>query len=171
MPLLTALALSIGGLGGIATWLFIGPLAGLGLQIWAAFIAWAAYFHSGGKVAALTTNLPAHVFGGLVGLLALYGVTLLAGSLGVPIAAGICVGIGAGAMVLAANIPALASIPSSVYGFACVAAYGLLANKLGTLMSVSLVDNPWFDISASMIIGGFLGHISNVIGNAMAAKA
>ena len=43
MPLLTALAISIGILGGVATWLFTGPLAGFSLQIWAAFIAWAAF--------------------------------------------------------------------------------------------------------------------------------
>lgn len=38
MSLVSALAISVGVLGGVATWLFLGPLAG-GLQIWAAFIA------------------------------------------------------------------------------------------------------------------------------------
>lgn len=103
MPILTALAISIGVLGGLATWLFIGPMAGLGLQIWAAFIAWAAFYHSGGKEAALKTNIRAHVFGALVGLVALIGTTSLAGALGVPVAAAICVGIGAAVIVLAAN--------------------------------------------------------------------
>ena len=168
MPVLTALAISIGVLGGIATWLFIGPMAGLGLQIWAAFIAWAAFYHSGGTQAALKTNLPAHVFGGLVGLIALFGVTQLGAPLGVPVAAAICVGIGAAIIVLAANIPALGSIPSSVYGFGCTAGYALLANKLGTLMSMSLINNPWLNISVSMIIGGLFGYVSQIIGMKMA---
>jgi hypothetical protein len=171
MPLLTALAISIGVLGGVATWLFVGPFAALGLQIWAAFVAWAAFYHSGGKEAALKTNIPAHILGAIIGWAALVGTTTLAGGLGVPLAAGICVGIGAAAMVLAANIGAFGSIPSSVYGFACVAGYALLAGKLGTLTSASLVDNPLINIVVSMVIGSLLGWLSERIGGALAAKS
>jgi len=171
MPLLSALAISIGVLGGVATWLFVGPLAALGLQIWAAFVAWAAYYHSGGKEAALKTNIPAHILGAIVGWAALFGTVSLAGGLGVPIAAGICVGIGAAIMVLAANISAFGSIPSTVYGFACVAGYALLAGKLGTLTSASLVDNPLINIVVSMVIGALFGWLSERIGGALATKA
>ncbi len=171
MPLLTALAISIGVLGGVATWLFVGPvLGGLGLQIWAAFIAWAAYYHSGGTPAALSKNIPAHVFGALVGYIVLILLGSLAGSLGVPLAAGILVGIGAAILVLGANMPALASIPSSVYGFGCVAGYALLANKLGTLTTASIVDNPFINIVISMIIGALFGFLSEKVGGALAKK-
>jgi hypothetical protein len=170
MPLLTALAISIGALGGIATWLFVGPAAGLGLQIWAAFIAWAAFYHSGGGTAALTKNIPAHIFGGLVGLVSLIGIVNLAGSLGLPVAAGICVGLGAAAIVIAANVPALAMIPASVYGFGCTAAYALLGAKLETLTSVSLINNPWLCVSASMIVGALFGYASEAAGKAMAGS-
>lgn len=171
MPLLTALAISIGLLGGIATWLFTGPVLGaLGLQIWAAFIAWAAYYHSGGTTAALRSNIPAHIFGALVGYIVLILLGNLAGSLGVPVAAGILVAIGAAIIVLAANVPALASIPSSVYGFGCVAAYALLAGKLGTLMSASIVDNPFINIVVSMIIGAVFAFLSEKIGSSLAKK-
>ena len=170
MPLLTALALSIGVLGGLATYAFVGPLAGVGLQIWAAFFAWAAFYHSGGKTAALRANIPAHILGAFVGWLALVGTTSLAGGLGVPVAAGICVGIGAAAMVLAANMPMFALIPSTVYGFACVAAYALLAGKLGLLYAGTIVDNPLLNVVASMVIGTLLGYLSEAIGVALAKK-
>ncbi|MCB8836499.1 DUF1097 domain-containing protein [Aurantimonas sp. VKM B-3413] len=170
MPLLTALALSIGVLGGVATWAFVGPAAGVGLQIWAAFVAWAAFYHSGGKMAALRANIPAHILGAVVGWLALVGTTSLAGGLGVPVAAGICVGIGAAAMVMAANLPLFGSIPSSVYGFACVAGYALLAGKLGTLYAGNIVDNPLINIVASMVIGSVLGYLSEVIGVAISKR-
>lgn len=170
MPLLTALAISIGVLGGIATWLFVGPLAALGLQIWAAFVAWAAYYHSGGKEVALKTNIPAHILGAIVGWTALLGTTSLAGGLGVPIAAGICVGIGAAVMVFAANVAAFGSIPSTVYGFACVAGYALLAGKLGTLTSTSLVDNPLLNIVVSMVVGALFGWLSERLGGVLATK-
>jgi hypothetical protein len=52
MSLNTALAISLGVLGAVATWLFLGPLGGA-LQIWAAFIAWGCYYHCGGKEAGL----------------------------------------------------------------------------------------------------------------------
>jgi hypothetical protein len=44
----TALAISVGVFGAVATWLFLGPLGGA-LAIWAAFIAWGCFFHCGGK--------------------------------------------------------------------------------------------------------------------------
>lgn len=96
--------------------------------------------------------------------------TTLAGSLGVPIAAGICVGIGVIVLVLGANLPLLAQIPSAVYGFASVAAYALLANKLGTLTSASIVDNPLINIVLSMVIGSLLGWLSEKVGTALAAR-
>lgn len=170
MNLLSALAISIGVLGGVATWAFVGPAAGLGLQIWAAFVAWAAFYHSGGGSGSLGKNIPAHLFGGLIGLLALIATTKLAGGLGLPLAAGLSVGIGAAVIVLAANLPVLAQIPSSVYGFGCVAAYALLGGKLETLTSVSLIDNPWINVSVSMVIGALLGALSEAIGKAMAAR-
>jgi hypothetical protein len=171
MPLLTALAISIGVLGGVATWLFVGPLAGLGLQIWAAFVAWAAYYHSGGKEGSLKTNIPAHIWGAVLGWVALLAINALAGSLGVPLAAGISVAVTVIVLVLGANLPMFAQIPSSVYGYACVAAYGLLAGKLGTLTSASLVDNPLINIVVSMIVGALLGWLSERIAGALTAKA
>ncbi len=168
MPLLTALAISIGVLGGIATWLFVGPAAGLGLQIWAAFIAWAAYYHSGGKPESLQSNIPAHIYGAFIGWAALYAITLLAGPLGVPLAGGIAVGVGAAAIVLGANAGLLASIPSSVYGFGCVAGFTLLAGKLDMLTTVSLNDNPFINIVVSMVIGSLFGWLSEMLGGAMA---
>lgn len=170
MPLITALAISIGVLGGIATWLFVGPLAAVGLQIWAAFIAWGAYYHSGGKEASLKTNIPAHIWGALLAWASLFATTALANALGVPLAAGICVGIGVVVLVFGANMPLLAQIPSAVYGFACVAAYTLLAGKLGTLTSASIVDNPLINIIVSMVIGALLGWLSEKIAGALAAR-
>lgn len=170
MPILTALTISIGLLAGIATWLFVGPAAALGLQIWAAFIAWAAFYHSGGKGAALKSNIPAHILGVVVGWLALIGIVNLGANLGVPLAAGLLVGIGAAVLVFAANVPSFGSIPSSVYGFGCVAAYTLLAGKTGTLTAASIVDNPLINIVVSMVIGALFGWLSEAFGGALAKK-
>ena len=65
MSLNTALALSLGVLGAIATWLFLGPLGGM-LAIWAAFIAWGCYYHSGGKESALQSTIVCTAAGAII---------------------------------------------------------------------------------------------------------
>src|SRR5271154_6296869 len=91
MDLITALAISISVLGGIATYVLLSPI-GLGLQIWAVFIAWATFFHCGGKEAGLAKAITHIVFGAIMAFIALLLVTQipLAASLGLPLWAAIC---------------------------------------------------------------------------------
>ena len=49
MTLLIALTISIGLLAMVATWLILGPLAVVNIQVWQVFIAWASHYHNGGK--------------------------------------------------------------------------------------------------------------------------
>jgi len=165
MPILTALAISIGVLGGIATYLFLGPMGGLGLQIWAAFVAWACFFHNGGKESGLMTTIVCNIFGVIVAWAAFILFNGIAGGMGAPMAAGIAVAIAAAVMCLAANVPALGSIPSSVYGFACTAGFALLAGggKLGMLYSSAITDNPAINIIASMVIGAVFAYVSEKV--------
>src|SRR5688572_26118132 len=105
MSLITALAISIGGLGGIATWIYLGYLPDL--QIWATFIAWACFFHCGGKENGLKTTIICNIAGAILAWIA---VVIFANSSGVLAAvpglwAGILVGITVAIMVLLANIP------------------------------------------------------------------
>ena len=124
MTVLIALALSIGVLAVVATWLVLGPLAAFNLQIWQVFIAWACFFHTDGKTDGLKKTIPCMVFGAVDGMLAV----MLIGQLGAlgALAAPVAVGIGAAVIVLAAHIGLLATIPASVYGFASVAGLILL---------------------------------------------
>ncbi len=124
MPSLIALAVSIGVLATAATWLFLGPLAAMLMQIWQAFIAWACFFHCGGEVEGLKKTVICMSFGAVVGALSV----LLAGQLGAlgSLAAPVAVGIGATVIVLAAHLGFLGAIPASVYGFAAVAGLILL---------------------------------------------
>ena len=105
----TALAISVGVLGAIATWLFLGPLGGA-LAIWAAFIAWGCFFHCGGKEQGLQSAILNNAAGAVIAGITLVVATKtgMADKLGLPIWAAICVGIGVAAMVLLANIPMFA---------------------------------------------------------------
>ncbi len=154
MPLLFALAVSIGLLATLATWLFFGPLAAMGVQIWQCFIAWACFFHVGGKLKGLQTTAVSMIFGAIIGALSV----TLAGSLGAfgAFAAPVAVGIGAAVIVLAAHLPLLASIPSCVLGFASVAGLILLGKDMtpfGALTPTLL----------SIVIGACFGYVSEMV--------
>jgi len=160
MTLNTALAISLGVLGGIAAWLFLGPLGGA-LAIWATFIAWGCFFHCGGGEHGLQSTIAGNVLGAIVG-----GITLMVATrtgmdaqIGLAVWAGICVGVGVAVMVLLANIPLFASIPAQVYGFAAVVALSLVGNATGALTDVSL-GNPMVAVILSMIVGAVLGYVS-----------
>src|SRR5271154_7407855 len=139
MDLITALAISIGVLGGIATFVLLSPF-GMGLQIWAAFIAWATFYHCGGKEAGLTKAVIHLIFGAIMAYIALLLVTQvpLGGALGVPLWAGICVLITVFILVYAAKAPMLSDIPASVYGYAATAGLALAGNKLGAVTTAAL---------------------------------
>jgi hypothetical protein len=71
MNLVARLALVISLLGAFATWLFLGPLAAFGLQIWAAFIMWGAFYHCGGGVSSFKAALAGGVWGAIMAAMAL----------------------------------------------------------------------------------------------------
>lgn len=158
MTILFALALSIGTLAVVATWVFLGPLAALHVQIWQAFIAWAAFYHCGGKGGGFKNTLVGMVFGAAVGALSV----MLAGQLGGlgSFAAPVAVGIGAAAIVLAAHIPLLSTIPASVYGFASIA--GLILLKGLTPVDALLPT------IISILLGAAFGWLSESMGGKMA---
>jgi Protein of unknown function (DUF1097) len=153
MTLLIALTVSIGLLAVIATWLFLGPLAAMNLQIWQAFIAWACFFNNGGKSAGLKTTILCMSFGAVVGMASV----LLIGQLGGlgALAAPVAVGIGAAVIVLAAHLPLLSAIPASVYGFASVAGLILLKGLPATEAIVPTI--------LSIVLGALFGWASEQI--------
>lgn len=153
------LALVIGLLGAFATWLFLGPLAGFGLQIWAAFIMWGAFYHCGGGFPGFRTALAGGVWGAIMAAVAL---ALIAKVGGGPAGAAVCVGVTVAIFILGANIPLLAAIPAAVYGYSAVAALALL--KPGEdIFSVDIVSNPLINIVVSMVIGSVLAFVSEKI--------
>jgi hypothetical protein len=93
-------------------------------------------------------------FGAFVGMLSV----MLAGQLGAlgGLAAPVAVGIGAAAIVLAAHVGLLSTIPAGVYGFAAVA--GLILMK-----GVAPVDAIVPTIG-SVILGAAFGWLSEALG-------
>ncbi|SON56322.1 hypothetical protein HDIA_2781 [Hartmannibacter diazotrophicus] len=165
MNLVTALAIVIGVLGAIATYIFVGNVTGLGLQIWACFIAWASFFHCGGGEAGLKATIPANVWGSLVATVALILIGQMSGG-SVPMIA-VIVGVTVFILILGAHVALLSAIPAAVYGYACTAAFGLLVAGADP-MSAAVQTSPFLNISISMIIGAIFGYVSGKIAGAIA---
>jgi len=163
MSKLIALAISVGVLAVVATWLFGLPLlTDNHLQVWQAFIAWGCHFHSGGKATGTRNTILCMSFGALVGMVSV----LLAGQLGSLGALGtpIAVGIGATVIVLASTIPLLAVIPASVYGFASIA--GLILLGAGMTPTTALLPTI-----LSVIIGAAFGYVSEAATEMLSKKS
>lgn len=162
MSPLLALAVSVGVLAVVATWIFgLDPVATAKLQIWQAFIAWGCHYHSGGKFTGTRNTVVCMSFGSVVGM----GAVLLAGQMDAlgSFAAPVAVGLGATVIVLASSVPLLATIPASVYGFASIA--GLILLGAGMTPTTSLLPTL-----LSIVIGAAFGYISEAVAGALTAK-
>jgi hypothetical protein len=167
MDLVTALAVVIGLLGGAATYLCLSDFFGLGLQIWAVFIAWASFYHCGGKVQGFVSSVLANLWGVVWGALTLIAFSNLDFGLEAPVWAGICVAVGVCVMILGCKIPIFSAIPATVYGYAATVALALLTNSVPGLVEPTLA-NPAVIIALSMIVGGIFGLISEAIAGVVA---
>jgi len=159
MPRLIALAVTVGVLAVIATWIFgLDPLVAAKLQVWQAFIAWGCHFHAGGGNLGSRQTVVCMSFGALVGMVSV----MLAGQLGSlgSLAAPVAVGLGATVIVLMSSVSLLAAIPASVYGFAAIAGLILLGD--GVAPEAALVPTI-----LSVIIGAIFGYVSEFISNAL----
>ena len=161
MSSLVALALSVAVLGGVAAWLFLSVGS---ILIWAAFVAWACFLHSGGDVPALKSTIISNIFGVVaawVAALVILGVPMAA-TLTLPVWAGIVVAITIFIYILMSNIEVFASIPGSTYGYACT--FGFLLQtpeklSMEALTSVSM-SNALIVVPISMVIGALFAFVS-----------
>ena len=157
-----ALAVSVGVLAVVATWIFfLDPVAAANLPVWQAFIAWGCHYHSGGKFTGTRNTIVCMSFGAVVGMAAV----LLAGELNAlgAFAAPLAVGLGATVIVLSSQLPLLGTIPASVYGFASIA--GLIL--LGEGMSATRALVPTI---LSIVIGAAFGYVSEAVAGALTKK-
>jgi hypothetical protein len=169
MSSLLSLSLSIAVLGGIWAYLALGPLAGFVL-VWAGFIAWGCFFHSGGDGKALTKTICGTVYGAVVGWIALliifkFGV----GGMGVAAIAAV-VAVTVFFLVIVASMDALSVVPANVYGYAAIVAYALHAAGAQDNLTVAGFANPLLLLIASLIAGAVMGYISGAAAKAITSS-
>ncbi len=158
MSKLTALALSIAVLGGVWAFLALGPLAG-SVLVWAGFIAWGSYFHSGADGAALQKTIVGMIYGAMVAGVALALVVANPLGLAASIAAPVYVAITVFFLVIVAGINLLSVVPANVYGYAATAGYALSTNT-ANLTTTPDLTNPVLLVALSVVIGTLFGAAS-----------
>ena len=174
MSQLTALSVSIAVLGGIWAFLALGPLSGLVL-VWAGFVAWGCYFHTGGDIAALKKTIAGNIYGALIAWVALNIIVNVAMPALGTVWPAIVVGVTVFFLVIVAKCDLLSSVPANVYGYAATVAYSLHqpspenTGPLHSLMSVSMA-NPLILLSVSMVAGAVFGMISGKVAGALTKK-
>ena len=173
MPQLTALSLSIAVLGAVWAYLALGPLAGFVL-VWAGFIAWGCFFHTGGDQKALVKTIVGTAYGAVIAWIALLIIV------NVPVPAlgtvwpAIVVGVTVFFLVIVASIEQLSAVPAQVYGYAATVAYSLHESKdpapLASLTAPNF-HNPLILLIVSFVVGAIFGFISGKLAGALTKKA
>jgi hypothetical protein len=132
-----------------------------GLFVWAAFIGWASYAHSGATPKASVRSSAALVFG--VVMAWLVAMAAAAGTLTVsaPLATAISAGIASFLIVAASRLPLLAVVPATFYGFASTFAYLSLAPGASSVAAMTSPGwrNAAVSVSVSLLVGTALGVI------------
>ncbi len=170
MSSLTALAVSVGLLAGLATYLFVSDIWGLGLYLWAAFITWGAFFHSGGKEQALVSTIACSLFGVVAGIICVLLLNKVDLGLSTPIWLSIIVTLAAFLIVLASSIPLFSTVPVVFYGFAAFAALIFLKGIPADDLLVPSLGNPAVAIGLSLIMGAVFGYVSEKLTGMLASS-
>ncbi len=181
MSQLLGLSLSIAVLGAIWAFLALGPLSPFVL-VWAGFIAWGCFFHSGGDNKALMKTICGTVYGAIVGWIALLIIVNVSmASLGVVWPA-IVVGVTVFFLVIVASIEPLSVVPANVYGYAAIVGYSLHQPSVpsttpgqagtGPLQNLATASfaNPLILLIVSLVLGALFGYVSGQLAKALTTR-
>jgi hypothetical protein len=161
MTSLFALATSIAILGGIDTYLTATVMP---IPVWVTFIGWASFFACGGGSAGFVKSILSNLTGIIIASLCLLAIAAVPSS---PAFAGLSVGLGSGAMILASAHRALGFPPAIVFGF---------ASTVGTTMATGHpiteigITNPGVIAAIAMLVGAAYGFVSEKFADALASR-
>jgi len=129
------------------------------LFVWAAFIGWASYDHSGATQQAALRSSAALVFGVVMAWAVAVVVDAGILPLNAPLATAVSAGIASFLIVMASAGPMLRMVPATFYGFASTFAYLSLVPGAFTIHAIMGLNwkNPIVAVPLSLLIGTGLG--------------
>jgi Protein of unknown function (DUF1097) len=142
------------------------------LFVWAAFIGWASYDHSGATPQAALRSSAALVFG--VVMAWAVAIAAVAGTvpLNAPLATAVTAGVASFVIVLASAVRILSTVPATFYGFASTFAYLSLVPGAFTvnLMTAFNWENAIVAVPVSLLIGTCLGMAQGWLAKVLVAS-
>jgi hypothetical protein len=141
------------------------------LFVWAAFIAWASYDHSGADRQAALRSSAALIFGVAMAWAVALAAAAHALPLNEPQATAICAGTASFFIVMASRISSLSVVPATFYGFASTFACLSLAPGAFTLDAMTAFGwkNPIIGLPVSLLCGTGLGVLHGWLAKTLAA--
>ena len=176
MSKLLALSLSIAVLGAVWAFLALGPLSGFVL-VWAGFIAWGCFFHSGADEKALSKTIVGNAYGAVLAWIALLIIVHVPMPALGTVWPAIVVGVTVFFLVIVASVDLLSVVPANVYGYAATVAYSLHqgagADGIGPLQRLTTASaaNPLVLLIVSMVFGAVFGYASAKLAGALSSKS
>jgi hypothetical protein len=141
------------------------------LFVWAAFIGWASYDHSGANVQAAIRSSLALVFGVIMAWLVAMIVEAHALPATMSVSTAIVAGTASFLIVIASRTALLSVVPATFYGFASTFAYLSLSGAFTTEVLTSLSwHNAIISVPVSLLIGTGLGILHGWLSNVIAAR-
>jgi hypothetical protein len=141
------------------------------LLVWAAFIGWASYDHSGANPQALLRSSAGLVFG--VMMASAVAIFVASGTLplGVAPATAVSAAIASFVIVVASRVPLLSVVPAAFYGFASTFAYASLAPGAFAIRAATKLgaQNALVVVPISLLIGTGLGVAHGWLAKVLAA--
>jgi Protein of unknown function (DUF1097) len=142
------------------------------LFVWAAFIGWASYDHSGANVQAAIRSSVALVFGVIMAWLVAMIVEAHALPATMSVSTAIVAGTASFLIVIASRTALLSVVPATFYGFASTFAY--LSLSRGAFTTEVLTSLSWHNaiisVPVSLLIGTGLGILHGWLSNVIAAR-
>jgi len=162
MNKLTATSVSIGLVGAVMSWIYLGIL-GAAVAIPVSFIAWGAFAAAGGNNKAVAGTATPLIYGAVVAWVTAYVIMGQIGNLiaNAAIANALSVGVSVVALIYGTGkVKAFAATPVAVYGYALFFAL-VLSGTADSLTAASLTGNPLLFVAGFGIAGAVFGLIAN----------
>jgi Protein of unknown function (DUF1097) len=137
------------------------------LFVWAAFIGWASYDHSGATPQAALRSSAALVFGVIMAWLVAIGVTAGILPINTSMATAVIAGLASFLIVAASRTSSLSVVPATFYGFASTFACLSLSPGAFTVEALTApsVRNVILTLPVSLVIGTGLGMLHGWLAN------
>jgi Protein of unknown function (DUF1097) len=132
-----------------------------GLWVWAAFIGWASYDHSGANRKALLTSSVCMVFGVVMAWLVALVVAGDVLPLPSTVASALAAGLASFIIVYLSRFMPFSNVPATFYGFASSFAFLLMHQGSFSMSALSTPDrsNVLLCVSVSLLVGSVLGVV------------